>query len=92
MVTLEITNKSITANGHAKEQLICNSISVLLWGLCVSLDAAGAYNLEVKEDDGFQQIIYTPTERTAPIFNGMVEALRRLAANYPSEVKIFEKR
>lgn len=92
MITLEITNKSITANGHAKEQLICNSVSVLLWGLCVSLDNAGAYDLEVSEDDGFQQVIYTPTEKTAPIFNGVVEALRRLAGNFPTEVKIFEKK
>jgi len=92
MITLEVTNKSITANGHAKEQLICNSVSVLLWGLCVSLDHAGAYDLEVSEDDGYQQVIYTPTEKTAPIFNGVVEALRRLAGNFPTEVKIFEKK
>ncbi len=92
MVVFEITKKSITANGHASEQLICNSISVLLWALAVSLDKANANGLAVEEGNGYQQISYEPTPETVPIFDGFVECIRQIASQYPKEMVVFEKK
>ena len=90
MITVEITNKSIVTNGHASE-LICNTVSVLMWSLSISLTTNNAYDLVVKEDDGYEEISYTPTEKTSPIFMGIAECFRALGEQFPDEVKIFYK-
>jgi len=94
MITVEIGKHSITANGHASEgnYLICNSVSVLLWSLAISLSKAEAYGLEVKEDEGFQMVKFTPTQKTMPIFLGAAECFRLMGEQFPEEIKIFEKK
>lgn len=90
MITVEITDKSIVTNGHASE-LICNTVSVLMWSLSISLLKNEAYDLVVKEDDGYEEISYTPTEKTGPIFYGTVECFKALGEQFPDDVKIFYK-
>ena len=90
MITVEISKDSIVTNGHASE-LICNSVSVLMWALSISLMKNDAYDLVVKEDDGYEQISFTPTEKTSPIFTGIAECFKALGEQFPDEVKIFYK-
>jgi len=94
MITVEITKNSITANGHASEgnALICNSVSVLLWALAISLQKAQAFDLYEEEDDGYQHITYTPTEKTAPIFNGVVECFKQMGKQFPNDINVLIKK
>jgi len=88
MINISIHDTQITAEGHAST-LICNSVSVLMWALAVSLDNAGAKELYVNMGDGYQMVSLLPDDKTEGIFKGISESLKLMAAEYPKEIKIL---
>ena len=92
MITINIGNTSIEAKGHASNNLICNSVSVLMWALATSLAHGDAVNLEVIDSDGYQYINYCPDERLQVVFDGFAESLKQIAENFPEEVSIFSEK
>ena len=90
MINIEIKDNQIEAKGHAST-LICNSVSVLMWSLAISLENAKAKDLVVVEDDGYQLVKYEPEDITKMIFNGVAESLALIGAQFPKEVKIRKK-
>jgi uncharacterized protein YsxB (DUF464 family) len=91
MISVEITKKSIVSNGHASE-LICNSVSVLMWALSMSLLNESAEDLVVKESEGHEEISFKPSKTTIPIFNGIVSCFKAMGEQFPNEIKIFIKK
>lgn len=88
MIEVMMNNKSIDAEGHAS-QLICNTVSTLMWSLAMCMNKVNAEDLVVVEGDGKHMVSITPDGITATILDGFIECFKCLGEQFPDEVKIF---
>lgn len=88
MISIKIGENSIEARGHAKEHLICNTVSTIMWSLVTCLDASQTKGITNDEDNGYQRIAFVPSEASTIIFKGFTRCLRELASAYPDDVRV----
>lgn len=89
MIDVEMDENSIACEGHS-EQLLCNTVSTLMWAMSITLDNAKAKDMVVIEGDGKHMVECLPDETTTPIIDGFKECFRILAEQFPEEIKVLE--
>ena len=88
MINVKITKNSIDAEGHAENKYVCNTVSTLMWAMCVGMQRANAKDLKVLEGDGKHTIEYAPEAQTKTIVNTFTECFIELAEEFPKEIKL----
>ena len=86
MIKVTIEKGKITAEGHANNNYICNTVSTMMWALSNNLEKANARKLEIYEDDGLHIVACKVDRRSKPSLEGFIECFKLLAEQFPEEI------
>lgn len=88
MICIDVKDNCIKASGHAKEHLICNTISTLMWSFVTCLDACNTRGIINEEDEGYQKVSFVPSKNAEILRDGFEKCFAELAAAYPEEITL----
>lgn len=89
MIYVEMDKNSIACQGHSKD-LICNTVSTLMWALSITLEQEKAKDMVVIEGDGQHMVECLIDDTTRPIMDGFKACFRLLEEQFSDEIKVSE--